>query len=42
MVNGGFYMPVGALSNSKLDKDAKSEKLAMDLWEWTESALKEY
>lgn len=39
LVNGGFYMPVGVLSNSKLDKVAKSEKLASDLWEWTEKAL---
>jgi NAD(P)-dependent dehydrogenase (short-subunit alcohol dehydrogenase family) len=39
LVNGGFYMPVGVLSNSKLDKAAKSEKLATELWDWTETAL---
>jgi hypothetical protein len=39
LVNGGFYMPVGVLSNSKLDKAAKSEKLAAELWDWTEKAL---
>lgn len=39
LVNGGFYMPVGVLSNSKLDKTAKSEKLAAELWDWTEKAL---
>lgn len=39
LVNGGFYCPVGVLSDSKLDKIAKSGKLATDLWEWTEKAL---
>lgn len=39
LVNGGFYMPVGVLANGKLDKVAKSERLATDLWEWTEKAL---
>ncbi len=42
MVNGGFYMPVGVLSNSKLDKVAKNEALATQLWDWTEKALKSY
>lgn len=40
LLNGGFYLPVGVLANDKLDKVAKSEKLATDLWEWTEKTLK--
>ena len=39
IVNGGFYMPVGVLSNTKLDKVAKSKELGAELWEWTEKAL---
>lgn len=39
LVNGGFYVPVGVLSNDKLDKVAKSARLATDLWEWTTKAL---
>jgi NAD(P)-dependent dehydrogenase (short-subunit alcohol dehydrogenase family) len=39
LVNGGYYTPVGVLSNSTLDKVAKDEKFAKDLWEWTEEAL---
>lgn len=42
VVNGGFYRPVGVLSNQKLDKVAKSEDLAKELWEWTEAALKDH
>ena len=42
LINGAFYIPVGVLSNSTLDQVAKSEKLAMDLWEWTENALKDF
>ena len=41
IVNGAFYEPVGTLS-SKLDKTAKSEQLARELWEWTEKALAEF
>ena len=41
MVNGAFYRPVGVLSNNRLDKVAKSEKFAKELWEWTEQALNE-
>jgi len=40
VVNGGFYRPVGVLSN-KLDKVAKSEDFAKELWEWTEATLKD-
>jgi hypothetical protein len=39
LVNGGFYTPVGELSDSTLDKDVKSEKVTEELWEWTEKAL---
>ena len=42
VVNGGFYRPVGVLSNDKLDKVATSEDFARELWEWTETALKDY
>jgi len=42
LANGGFYMPVGDLSTSKLDKVAKSENLATDLWSYTENALKDF
>jgi hypothetical protein len=42
IVNGGFYRPVGVLSNDKLDKVTKSEDLAKELWEWTEAALKDH
>ncbi|KAH0432704.1 short-chain dehydrogenase/reductase family Oxidoreductase [Colletotrichum camelliae] len=39
LVNGGFYMPVGHLSNDKLDSSATNEKLAGELWRWTEDVL---
>jgi NAD(P)-dependent dehydrogenase (short-subunit alcohol dehydrogenase family) len=42
IVNGAFYMPVGVLANSKLDKVAKDPKLATELWEWTEKAFEGY
>jgi NAD(P)-dependent dehydrogenase (short-subunit alcohol dehydrogenase family) len=42
LVNGAFYMPVGIVAQDKLDKTATSQKLAADLWEWTEQALGEY
>ena len=42
IVNGAFYMPVGVLSISKLDKVAKSQALATQLWEWTEKVLERY
>jgi hypothetical protein len=37
--NGGFYMPVGRLSNDRLDKTAKNPKLAKELWSYTQEAL---
>lgn len=40
--NGAFYMPVGVLSQSSLDKVAKSRELATQLWEWTDTALDAY
>jgi hypothetical protein len=42
MVNGGYYMPIGVLSNDKLDSTAKDPKLAQGLWEWTDNVLAEY
>jgi hypothetical protein len=40
--NGGFYRPVGVLSNDALDKVAKSEEFAKELWDWTQAALNEH
>jgi NAD(P)-dependent dehydrogenase (short-subunit alcohol dehydrogenase family) len=38
--NGGFYIPVGSESfDSVLDQTAKDEKLATQLWDWTEQVL---
>jgi len=42
IVNGGFYRPVGLLCNDSLDKVAKSEEFAKELWEWTQTALSEH
>ncbi|KAI0602352.1 oxidoreductase [Biscogniauxia sp. FL1348] len=39
LVNGAFYTPVGVLSNDQLDCAAKSEKLAGELWNWTDEVL---
>jgi NAD(P)-dependent dehydrogenase (short-subunit alcohol dehydrogenase family) len=39
LVNGGFYMPIGMLSDGRLDKTAKSPKLAKDLWTYTQDVL---
>ncbi|KAI1098815.1 oxidoreductase [Jackrogersella minutella] len=39
LVNGAWYMPVGVLSDDKLDKFAKSEELARELWSYTENFL---
>ena len=41
MVSGAFYEPVGLLS-TKLDATSRSEKLAGELWDWTEQALEGY
>ncbi|ROV96505.1 hypothetical protein VMCG_07827 [Cytospora schulzeri] len=38
--NGAWYLPVGLLGQSKLDKDAGDPELAKRLWEYTEEALK--
>ncbi|KAH6675811.1 putative short-chain dehydrogenase [Halenospora varia] len=40
--NGGFYMPVGRLSNDRLDATAKSEGLGEELWEFTEGVLSKF
>jgi NAD(P)-dependent dehydrogenase (short-subunit alcohol dehydrogenase family) len=36
---GGYYEPVGVLSTSSLDDTAKDDKLARQLWDWTELEL---
>ncbi|KAI0181588.1 oxidoreductase [Hypoxylon sp. FL1284] len=41
IINGAYYMPVGVLSNKKLDKYAKSEELAGELWLYTDKVLAE-
>ena len=42
LVNGEFYMPVGRLSDDRLDKTAKSPKLAQDLWTYTQDVLAKF
>lgn len=37
--SGSFYMPVGRLADDKLDACAADEKLAGELWRWTEDVL---
>jgi len=39
LVDGGYYMPVGRLSNDRLNKTATNEKMGMELWEFTQEAL---
>ena len=39
LVNGGFYMPVGRLSNDRLDKTAESPELSQKLWTFTQDVL---
>lgn len=39
LVNGGYYMPVGRLSNDRLNKTATNEKMGKELWEFTQGAL---
>jgi NAD(P)-dependent dehydrogenase (short-subunit alcohol dehydrogenase family) len=39
--SGGFYMPVGKLSNDKT-KPSEDPELRKKLWEWTETELKHY
>ncbi|MCJ1281102.1 hypothetical protein MMC26_000420 [Xylographa opegraphella] len=40
LTRGGFYVPVGVPGAH--DKESKSEKLAGELWEWTEKELRTY
>ena len=40
LANGAFYMPVGVIP--RLAKEGDNEKLAKQLWEWTEEQLKSY
>ncbi|KAH9908216.1 NAD(P)-binding protein [Xylariomycetidae sp. FL2044] len=42
LVNGAFYMPIGVLSNEKLDRTAKDVNLAGELWEWTSNVLEKF
>lgn len=42
MVNGAYYMPIGVMANGKLDDTAKSDKLAGELWDWTNKTLADY
>ena len=39
LVNGGYYMTIGRYSDDRLDKTAKSLKLAEDLWVSTQDVL---
>ncbi|MCJ1380663.1 hypothetical protein MMC17_003771 [Xylographa soralifera] len=40
LISGEFYVPVGVPGTH--DKESKSEKLAGELWEWTEKELETY
>ncbi|KAK9366110.1 hypothetical protein V1509DRAFT_630914 [Lipomyces kononenkoae] len=40
IANGAYYEPVGIMG--KLDSKGKSEKLAGELWEWTQKELEAY
>ncbi|MCJ1398378.1 hypothetical protein MMC11_001576 [Xylographa trunciseda] len=40
LISGGYYVPVGIPGTH--DKESKSEKLAGELWEWTEKELEAY
>ena len=40
--NGGYYMPIGRYSDDRLDETAKSEKLASELWTYTQEALAKF
>ena len=42
LLNGGYYMPIGRLSNDRLDKTARSERLAEELWAYTQDALAKF
>jgi hypothetical protein len=42
LVNGAFYMPIGRMSNDRLDKTAKSEEVAKDLWIYTVDILAKF
>ena len=39
LVNGALYYPIGVLANNELDKVARSESFARELWDWTNSVL---
>jgi hypothetical protein len=42
IVNGAYYIPIGVLSNNKLDSVAKSKEFASELWRWTGEVLDEF
>lgn len=42
LVNGGFYMPVGRLSDDSLDKTATNPQLAQQLWVYTQDVLSKF
>lgn len=42
LVNGGFYMPIGRLSDDRLDKTAKSPELGSELWTYTQDVLAKF
>ncbi|KAI0452941.1 putative short-chain dehydrogenase [Xylaria acuta] len=42
LVNGAYYRPVGVMSNSRLDRIARSEEFASKLWTWTDEAVAKF
>ncbi|OKL55355.1 hypothetical protein UA08_09416 [Talaromyces atroroseus] len=42
LTNGGFYMPVGRLSDDRLDETASSPELAKNLWTYTQDVLSKF
>ncbi|KAH8694110.1 putative short-chain dehydrogenase [Talaromyces proteolyticus] len=42
LTNGSFYMPVGRLSDDRLDKTAQSPELAQELWAYTQDVLSKF
>ncbi|KAK9234460.1 hypothetical protein V1525DRAFT_413018 [Lipomyces kononenkoae] len=40
ITNGAYYEPVGILG--RLDRESKNDKLAGELWEWTQKELERY
>jgi hypothetical protein len=40
--NGGFYKPIGVDCWESLIETARDEKLARELWQWTEKVLDKF